>query len=103
MASPSCDQAAGTRNTSAVTIRKTDLTALMWTSVWFSHFSCRPRRQGCSALLLFFRLLAACLLSLGNDLLLQLLGYDVVMMHFHVEAAAALCHRRKIDAICQHF
>src|SRR5580700_3909960 len=53
-------------------------------------------------LLFLFLHLAPCRFRLLNNLLLQLSRHRVVMMHFHVEAAATLRHRSQIHAVGEH-
>src|ERR1035438_7500562 len=55
------------------------------------------------ALLLLFLHLAPRSLGLLNDLVLQLLRDDIIMVHFHREAAPPLRHRSEVGAIRQHF
>src|SRR5579872_2978939 len=54
-------------------------------------------------LLFHFHHFAALGLGLGDDLLLQSLGDDVVVRHFHVETAPALGHGSQVGAVGQHF
>src|SRR5690348_14649770 len=55
------------------------------------------------SLLFYFYDFAALGLDLGDDLFLQGLRNDVVMRHFHVEAAPALGHGGQVSAVGQHF
>ena len=50
-----------------------------------------------------FLYLSTLRLRLLNDLLLQRLWRDVVVVHFHIEAAAALRHGDQVGAVRQHF
>src|SRR6266496_547748 len=54
------------------------------------------------SLLLLFLHLSPFRLGFLNDLLLQLRRNDVVVMHLHVEAAAALGHGGEVNAVSQH-
>src|SRR5437773_12075708 len=77
--------------------------------IWRSRTIRPSRRSGMMAFiirrgsLLLFLHLSPCRLGLLNDFLLQLCRDNVVMMHFHVEAAAALGHRGEINSVGQHF
>jgi len=57
----------------------------------------------CDSLLFLFLHLAAFRLRLLDNLLLLLTGNNIVMMHFHIETAAALGHGGEVNAVGQHF
>src|ERR1700722_7660667 len=59
-------------------------------------------RESNRSLFFLFLNLSPLRLGLLNDLLLQLPRHRVVVMHLHIEAAAALRHRGQVDAVSPH-